>query len=345
MGGFNPINLIINTMSVYASYNEAQNQNANNNLVQNQGVLNQGQPVNSASTSSFTPLNYSSQNTSLQAQSQLSSTNQLLISTVELEQRANYVKDLLNLPRDFETLINQIQNTTPEADALKQLSKLLQNGKINLNALSTLLSDNSKGAIQKLMMTIMTVSKMGSNNVNQLKELIGMFSSASANAETTQVIKNILMLYLPWLPLSVRHDMNLDFNIDIFDKIQGADPDMENAAEMIKIMIQTANYGNILATLELSLNNEIDVFISAIESFPEDEVLKEFKKENKKSSIRSNVTVEKNKDPNMSEHIKQNIKISSSDYVSPKLVLAAHSLIKIIIEVDNREFIINEETE
>lgn len=345
MGGFNPINLIINTMSVYASYNEAQNQNANNNLVQNQGVLNQGQQVNSANTSSFTPLNYASQNTSLQAQSQLSSANQLLISTVELEQRANYVKDLLNLPRDFETLINQIQNTTPEADALKQLSKLLQNGKINLNALSTLLSDNSKGAIQKLMVTIMTVSKMGSNNVNQLKELIGMFSSASANTETTQVIKNILMLYLPWLPLSVRHDMNLDFNIDIFDKIQGADPDMENAAEMIKIMIQTANYGNILATLELSLNNEIDVFISAIESFPEDEVLKEFKKENKKSSIRSNVTVEKNKDPNMSEHIKQNIKISSSDYVSPKLVLAAHSLIKIIIEVDNKEFIINEETE
>lgn len=345
MGGFNPINLIINTMSVYASYNEAQNQNANNNLVQNQGVLNQGQQVNSANTSSFTPLNYASQNTSLQAQSQLSSANQLLISTVELEQRANYVKDLLNLPRDFETLINQIQNTTPEADALKQLSKLLQNGKINLNALSTLLSDNSKGAIQKLMVTIMTVSKMGSNNVNQLKELIGMFSSASANTETTQVIKNILMLYLPWLPLSVRHDMNLDFNIDIFDKIQGADPDMENAAEMIKIMIQTANYGNILATLELSLNNEIDVFISAIESFPENEVLKEFKKENKKSSIRSNVTVEKNKDPNMSEHIKQNIKISSSDYVSPKLVLAAHSLIKIIIEVDNREFIINEETE
>lgn len=353
MGSFNPINLIINTIGITAAGN-AQNQNngANNNsaLAANSSNSPGGanQTTNTGnSPSSFGPINYSSaQNNAYTGQTGLSAVNQTIISTVEIEQRANYIKDLLNLPRDFEALINQIQGgTNPNIQALKDLSKLLQNGKINLTALSSLLSDNSKEAIQKLMMTIMTVSKMGSNNVNQLKELIGMFSTANASVDSAQTVKNILMLYLPWLPLSVRNSMNLDFDIDIFDKIQGADPNETDGGETIKIMIQTANFGNIMADLELALNNEVNVYITASENFPEKEVFEKFNKENKKTNIRTNVTIEKNKDSNKLENMGQNVQIASSDYVSPKLILAAHSLIKTIIDIDSQEFIINEETE
>ena len=348
MGSFNPINLIVNTIGIMATnnvQNNPQGQGANN-LAQNAGVNNGANPAQINSTqSSFSPLNYSNNLQNQANLTPLTNANQIMISTVEVEQRANYIKDLLNLPRDFQTLISQIEgNIDPNAKALKDLSKLLVNGKINLTALTSLLGENSKDAVQKLMMTIMTVSKMGSNNVSQLKELMGLFSSANPTVDSAQTVKNLIMLYLPWLPLSIRNDLNLDFDIDIFDKIQGPDPNEEESQETIKIMIQTANYGNIMATLELAQNEEVDVLIIANSDFPEKEVMEEFKKENKKGNLRTNVAIEKNANE-IIPNIEQNVQITSSNYVSPKLVLAAHSLIKIIIDVDNSQFIINEEIE
>ena len=344
MNGFNPINFIVNTFAINAQnlIKNSQTGQSANNLTANSSNFNSN--VNQAlSQNSLTSINYSASTQQNQSGLILSNTNQLVISTVEVEQRANYIKDLLNLPRDFQSFINQIQNMNTET--AKSFAKILTDGKINLSALTELLAGNSKEAVQKLMMTIMTVSKMGSNNVSGLKELMAMFSVNANSSDSTQTVKNLLMLYLPWLPLSIRNEMNLDFDIDIFDKIQGADPDKEENIETIKIMIETANYGNVLAELEMAPNFEVDVNITAIESFPESEVLKRFNEENKKNSIRSNTKIEKTKDPENSQEFKQNVKITSSNFVSPKLVQSAHSLIKIIIEVDYSNFIINEEEE
>lgn len=344
MNGFNPINFIVNTFAINAQnlIKNSQTGQSANNLTANSSNFNSN--VNQAlSQNSLTSINYSASTQQNQSGLILSNTNQLVISTVEVEQRANYIKDLLNLPRDFQSFINQIQNMNTET--AKSFAKILTDGKINLSALTELLAGNSKEAVQKLMMTIMTVSKMGSNNVSGLKELMAMFSVSANSSDSTQTVKNLLMLYLPWLPLSIRNEMNLDFDIDIFDKIQGADPDKEENIETIKIMIETANYGNVLAELEMAPNFEVDVYITAIESFPESEVLKRFNEENKKNSIRSNTKIEKTKDPENSQEFKQNVKITSSNFVSPKLVQSAHSLIKIIIEVDYSNFIINEEEE
>ena len=344
MNGFNPINFIVNTFAINAQnlIKNSQTGQSANNLTANSSNFNSN--VNQAlSQNSLTSINYSASTQQNQSGLILSNANQLVISTVEVEQRANYIKDLLNLPRDFQSFINQIQNMNTET--AKSFAKILTDGKINLSALTELLAGNSKEAVQKLMMTIMTVSKMGSNNVSGLKELMAMFSVGANSSDSTQTVKNLLMLYLPWLPLSIRNEMNLDFDIDIFDKIQGADPDKEENIETIKIMIETANYGNVLAELEMAPNFEVDVYITAIESFPESEVLKRFNEENKKNSIRSNTKIEKTKDPENSQEFKQNVKITSSNFVSPKLVQSAHSLIKIIIEVDYSNFIINEEEE
>ncbi len=344
MNGFNPINFIVNTFAINAQnlIKNSQTGQSANNLAANNSNFNSN--INQTlSQSSLTSINYSASTQQNQSGLILSNANQLVISTVEVEQRANYIKDLLNLPRDFQSFINQIQNMNTET--AKSFAKILTDGKINLSALTELLAGNSKEAVQKLMMTIMTVSKMGSNNVSGLKELMAMFSVSANSSDSTQTVKNLLMLYLPWLPLSIRNEMNLDFDIDIFDKIQGADPDKEENIETIKIMIETANYGNVLAELEMAPNFEVDVYITAIESFPESEVLKRFNEENKKNSIRSNTKIEKTKDPENSQEFKQNVKITSSNFVSPKLVQSAHSLIKIIIEVDYSNFIINEEEE
>lgn len=339
MNGFNPI--IINTAYVLG-YNAMQNAaqkegtGVNNQNVQNQTPI---QNVNGGvqTTSNMQPVN---SNFPILPQT-AEALNKAVLSTIQLEKQADYIKELLNLPKNFQDLIGQIQSNNPNMQAIKDLSKLLSGGKINLTALTALLSENSKEAVQKLMMTIISVSKTGAD-INQLKELMGMISQNGAT-DNIQAMKNLLMLYLPYLPMSVRMELNLDFNIDIFDKIEGPDPDKQDKGETIKILIQTANFGNVLATLDLAPNNDIDVFIQAIDNFPEQEVLKLFKEENKKTGVNSNISIEKNKNEKSLEDFKQNIQIVSSDYVSPKLVLACHSLIKVIIDVDSKEFIINEE--
>ena len=90
---------------------------------------------------------------------------------------------------------------------------------------------------------------------------------------------------------------------------------------------------------------EINISISAGENFPEKEVIEKMKKESKKSEIKTSVNVQKQQASLNSENKTQDFKITTSDFVSPKLILAAHALIKIIIDVDSKEFIINEEEE
>ena len=335
--GLNTINLIVNTMNFVSAASAIQTTTQGGQGL-NQNMQTQNSFSSNMNSSSFSPLNYSAQ--TAQA-APLSALNQTIISTVEIEQRANYIKDLLNLPRDFQTLINQIQGNSTNSQILKELSKLLIGDKINLTALNNLIANNSKDAVQKLMMTIMSVSKMGSNNVSQLKELMGMFSAAGAAGDNIQAVKNLLMLYLPWLPLSLRNELNLDFEIGITDK-NGSEGSQGN--ETITIMIQTANFGNILAVLTLNQNGNIDISIMADENFPEKEVMQKLKDENKKINIETTVSIQTQKTPEYNKK-SQEIKVTNCDSVSPKLILAAHSLIKIIIEVDSKEFIINEENE
>ncbi len=338
MGGFNSLNLIMNTMLINAM-NYAQSNSLSNNP---QNINNTQNPQNSTlNQSSFTPMNYSDNSfNNPEILEKLSSAEQNVISTVEIEQRANYIKELLNLPKDFETLINSIQgNTGDDINTLKDLVKLLQNGKINLSALNSLIGENQKAAVQKLMMTIMTVSKMGSENVRQLKELMNLLQTSTVQ-DSSQLVKNIIMLYLPWLPLSVRSDMNLGFEIGIYEK--NGENGENGKEEKIKILIQTANYGNVTVELELNNNNDVDIFMSASESFPEKEVLLRLKKEN---HIKTNVTLETNKDPLEIFKKERELQIISSDFVSPKLLQIAHSVIKIIIELDFSNFIINEDEE
>lgn len=160
MNGFNPINFIVNTFAINAQnlIKNSQTGQSANNLAANSSNFNSN--VNQTlSQNSLTSINYSASTQQNQSSLILSNTNQLVISTVEVEQRANYIKDLLNLPRDFQSFINQIQNMNTET--AKSFAKILTEGKINLSALTELLAGNSKDAVQKLMMTIMTVSKMG----------------------------------------------------------------------------------------------------------------------------------------------------------------------------------------
>lgn len=351
MTGFNPLHIITRITNSVVSSVAIQNstaQSAGQNQGLNSNFNNLAQNLQSTSQNNA-PMFFKS------APLTLSLVSEQKLTTMEINEKANYAKDLLNLPKDFSELINQItsgaQNPS-SANILNQqmaqeLQKLLQNGKIDLTALSNLLNDNSKAAMQKLMMTIANVAKYGANDVSTLKELMNLFATSSAIASESQALKTLMLLYLPWLPLSDRADNNLDFTIDIFDKIDGPDPDNEETEETVRILIQTNNFSNVTVLLTMNALNQVDVDISAPENFPHKKVIEHIKEEAMQNNIKSNVSSGASK--NLSEvkmkgeteiQHSSNVKISAAGSISPKLMLMAQALIKIIIQVDYEKTII-----
>jgi len=348
MADFNPIQIITRIANNIISNQSVQNNGANsaqNTLNSNLNMF--GQNFQSQTMQNSAPLFFKSTPLTLSVASELK------LTTIEIEQKANYAKDLLNLPRDFTELINQITSNSTQTSALNQqmlenLARLFQNGKVDLSLLSTLLNSTSKEAMQKLMMTIANLARHGANDVSGLKELMNLFSANTALTSDNQALKNLLLLYLPWLPLSQRTENDLDFTIDIFDKIQGPDPDSEEALESVKILIQTNNFGNVIAVLDMTPLGQIDIDVTAGNEFPHKRVMELIKEESSLNNVKSNVSIGTNKkvqEDNSVEYSPNNVKITSSSSISPKLMLMAQSLIKIIIQVDYEKNIINNSNE
>lgn len=353
MTGFNPLQIITriaNTVVAGAAVQNGNSQGAQNaqNSSLGTGFSSVAQNLQSQSGNN-TPLFFKS------TPMPLSLASEMKLTTIEIEQKANYAKDLLNIPRDFTELINQITSSgVNSSNALNQqlankLSELLQNGKIDLSSLSALLEGNSKDAIQKLMMTIANVAKYGANDVSALKELMNLFASSTAFASDSQALKTLMLLYLPWLPLSSRHEDNLDFTIDIFDKIEGPDPESEEAAETVKVLIETKNFSNVTATLEMNPLGQIDVDIVAGNDFPHKQVMELIKEEAMMNNVKLNISSGENKNADLNKlkekEYSKNVKIAASGSISPKLMLMAHGLIKIIINVDYEKTIIKNDDE
>ena len=258
---------------------------------------------------------------------------ELKMTPMEVEQTAKYVKELLNMPKDVAQVVSQLSaNNTVTTAQNMQLLLMLSSGKIDLNALAQLLSDNSKAALQKLVQTLSQAAKMGVTDTAQLKDLINTLGLVSATTtDSASALKNFILLYLPWLPLNAAGE-NLDFDIDVFDKT-GADENTE--LQSITILIQTMNFSNIKVTLEMTQNGKVEILMNCIESFPREKVLTILKKESENLNIQSGLIVETTKKEISKDEIKRTrAEISASSCVSPQLMLMAHAIIKIVFKID-----------
>ena len=272
------------------------------------------------------------------------------LTTIEVDKKASYVKDLLGIPREFKELLDELvspkNNNAQMANIENAASMVFKNSKIDLSMLSMLLGENSKAAMQKLMMAIANAAKCGANDVSGLKELLGLFSTNSAMMSENQVLKTVMLLYLPWLPLSARNEDNLDFTIDIFDKIQGPDPDSEESTETVTILIQTKNFSNVTASLEINPLVQVDVDVAAEKDFPHKRVIELIKEAASLNNVTSNVSANISKIAAKKDFdYKNNVKIMAKGAISPKLMLMAHSLIQIIIELDFEKTVINKQND
>lgn len=255
----------------------------------------------------------------------------VVITQMEVEQSAKYIKELLNLPKEMSEVLARIINSKTMTTAQNvQLLSLLSSGKVNIEDLAKLLGENSKVATQKLVQMIAQVSKMGAKDTAQLQELMNILGSvATTSSEPQAALKNFILLYLPWLPLNEKGE-NRDFTLDIEEGSGG-----EGAPDSITILIQTVNFSNIKVILEEHQGGQVEIFMNCIQEFPQEKALAIIKSESQKLNIKTGLAVEVAKKENLENKIqKAKAEISASPKVSPQLVLMAHAVIKVVFKID-----------
>ena len=209
--------------------------------------------------------------------------------------------------------------------ALKNL-QILSNGMINLSELATLLQNNGKEAITKLIFTMANASKQGITDLDRLRDtakLINASISLASQENTNQTLKTLLLFYLPWLPLQE----GTDFEVEVQKEANEDDED-----SILVITISTLNFGKVVATLVLETSNSVHISVECSKDFPKDELLHRLQKDEKQYSMQSVVSFSERK--NKSEGEKVTVTMSQMNEINPFMLLAAHSVIRNTIMID-----------
>lgn len=245
-------------------------------------------------------------------------------------ERGLYIKDLMNLPKEMQEILVMIQNKTTVNEGI---NKLLTTN-INLSTLAELLQTGGKEAMNKLVLVMANAAKQGITDTSQIKDTIRLINASVSVADLNnqaQVLKSLMLLYLPWLPLQA----GVDFDF----QIESSEREGEDSETIINIMISTRNYGNVRVTLILPERNSVNIIINCCEKFPKEELLKRINMESKNHSIQSNVMFEQKETKNnvKDENATHQAKISMSNLkeVNPFLLLMANAVIKHTIDLDN----------
>ena len=221
------------------------------------------------------------------------------------------------------------QMTTQMQSSLKNL-EILSNGMINLTQIAQMIQANGKEALTKLIMSMTEASKMGINDLTQLKEMAKLINASIAIAsenDPTKTMKLLLMLYLPWLPLKE----GVDFDLEVTQKENSSESD-----SVLTVTITTINFGTVVATLYLETSNSVQAVIECSEEFPKAELDLRLNKDNSHYSMNALTSYEVKKNLEPKQETKQaNINMSQTTEINPYLLLMAHSIIKHVIDIDN----------
>ncbi|MDD3594045.1 MAG: hypothetical protein PHX18_05400 [Candidatus Gastranaerophilales bacterium] len=190
-----------------------------------------------------------------------------------------FLRDMLNLPKDWLELMVKFssgQNDTVSA-MLKNLAatnnqglssevlKLLQsNAKVDLLALAQLLKNNS-GLLADKLLRLVNSSGLNQSNIAQMKEIMLIGASLALNAQTNpaEFIRNIIQMYLPWLPLLPPQQKDLE---EIME--QAGKKEKDNSQVLFYISTEKSGYFKI----EIILLDEPEIFITHIVEKADDEV-------------------------------------------------------------------------
>ena len=272
------------------------------------------------------------------AQPFLPQTTQQLTQTVtELallnqQQTANMLKDLLQMPKNFDQLLTQLANM-PKAEAQKTALMLLASS-LNTSQLSSMLQTNSKQAMTNLYQMLANFNQIGMNmndeQTSQLSKLIS-FVSASASSDV-QTIRTTMLMYLPWLPLTDPNAFKLEIASAGADGSVGAD-------DFITLLISTENYGNIQIIVYKTEQDGIKIQFTSSQTFPQKDFVELMKEESKKHNININLLLDVKEAFNKKKDEKSETQVfmNTSPGINPFLLLISNTVIKHVHTIDYKE--------
>lgn len=276
--------------------------------------------------------------------------NTLLSSTPKTSQPQNLqqamqensaaIKEALQLPQDLKDLVSQLAKTTNNEQAQNNQNQQQTKGwsvdsEVDLNMLTKLLGENSKETMEKL---VEVLAKDGNVNAKSVKSLISSMADIGGVSENSnnQVIKNVLLLYLPYLPFDPEKK---NFNFDV-TFTSGSEDDIQDQG--IELLIKTENYGNIKAYLTLGDEKTVHILVNCNKAFPIDLLSKLMQKEGNKNKLKIVMNFSDKNQPTQNSFGspkvgggQKEVKIkSSSSTIKSGLILTSYSLIKSVFEID-----------
>lgn len=272
-------------------------------------------------------------------------------NSINRMEQANLLKGLLNLPNDIEELFSFLMYKNISPETLETLLK--QNQKLNADLIRQTLEENSKESLNKLL-KLFQQAPGGTQNTEQIKEILTLLSQIipKKDASAQEILTNLTLLYLPWLPLSEKQDIEIRF-----EKRESEDDDNSEQTVLV-IYITTINLGRFKISIILNKDCSVKIEIENTENSENqaeylEKILKGINEQTRKDKINAKLELmvileakesskEKKREviisPTKQKYEHMFIKSDNQDKkdVSPVLVITAQKIAKIIFETDEK---------
>lgn len=306
-------NQFLNTFA--NNFNKVTTNNVQNNIVNN-SMAQQNQQQ--------TPLQTLLPQTTMQLQ-QTTSELQML----NQEQNMMMLKDLLNFPKNFEQLLNKLA-TNPEFAQIKSALMLLAST-VDMSKLTNLLQNNSKNATANLYQLLAQYNQLGisikEEQMIQITKLISFVAAAASNE--IQSLKTVMLMYLPWLPLTEPNSFRMEI-------IEGGQDETAEQEESVSILVSTENYGDLKADIYKTDEEGITIYLLTSTVFPQKKLLELINTDSKKYSIHINVEMGSKEEFKPKDGAKFEIFMNVSSQVNPFLLLISNTIINHLHIIDTK---------
>jgi len=307
-----------------------------NNFVKNTktlGVATEG--INETLKTASESKNMQQTNTSASQNIVLNQNLDVRFNAINRIEQANLIKELLNLPKDIAELFSFLMYKQISSETLETLLK--QNQKLNVDLIRQTLEENSKESLNKLL-KLFQQAPGGTQNTEQIKEILALLSQVipKKDASAQEILTNLTLLYLPWLPLSEKQDIEIRF-----EKREREEDDNSEQTVLV-IYITTINLGRFKISIILNKDCSVKIEIENTETLTETseylkKILKRINEQTRKDKINAKLELMIISDSKeSSEEKKREVIISPSRDVSPVLVITAQKIAKIILETDEK---------
>ena len=252
------------------------------------------------------------------------------VNELEQQQTTQMVKELFQLPKDFTEFLQLATKANPQ----NQIGDLLL-AFLDLIDVQGMLQQNGKNALSKLFQMIAEFNKLGVQMKSQeITELAKLINTAIRQTTSTdvQTLKTVMLLYLPWLPLTD----NEAFKLEITQK---KDDDVSDSEDSITLLITTVNYYNVQASIAKNGNESVNVNVICSDEFPSSELESGLAEKSVKFNVPINfeAKVQENMPKEKNEERKMKIFMNTSPGVNPFLLLIANSVLNIVHKIDDMD--------